>query len=81
MIERSELTRSFPVRGGWDGWAFNLLFACFIISGCLSLSCAFVAIASMRPFLSRIYWSFASKAAFIPGNRIYSAGGRPNVIR
>ena len=32
-IERSEPIRSLPVRGGWEGWAFNSLFARFIIGG------------------------------------------------
>ena len=33
MIERSELNRSLPARGGWVGRVFNSLFACFIIMG------------------------------------------------
>jgi hypothetical protein len=37
MVERSEPINSLPARGGWEGRAFNLPFACFIISGWLSL--------------------------------------------
>jgi hypothetical protein len=37
IAERSELTSSLPVRGGWEGRAFNSLFACFIIRGAASL--------------------------------------------
>jgi hypothetical protein len=31
MIERSELNRSLPARGGWEGRVFNSSFACFVI--------------------------------------------------
>ena len=37
IAERSELTRSLPVRGGWEGRAFNSLFARSIIRGAVSL--------------------------------------------
>ena len=37
IAERSELTRSLPVKGGWEGRAFNSLFARSIIRGAVSL--------------------------------------------
>jgi hypothetical protein len=37
IVERSELTRSLPARGGWEGRAFNSPFACFIIRGAAPL--------------------------------------------
>ena len=37
IAERSELTRSLPARGGWEGRAFNSLFARFIIRDAVSL--------------------------------------------
>jgi hypothetical protein len=33
IAERSELTRSLPARGGWEGRAINSPFACFILCG------------------------------------------------
>ena len=37
IAERSELIRSLPARGGWEGRAFNSPFACFIIGGAAPL--------------------------------------------
>jgi len=37
IAERSEQIGSLPVRGGWEGGAFNSLFACSIIRWAVSL--------------------------------------------